>query len=366
MLLDHDAPSETFIRREIELLRQRGWKIHVRYLTRGTPRLRVQFPQLSLMRIALKRVFAMLCHSPLNALRMLKRLPQAAALTRDLVETDTRLVWAQFAGITADVVGIAAETLRLPWVCSVHAHDVFTANANVLACRLQNARRVIACSQSAAEAVRDAHEHVEVIHHGVKLAEVSQPQSGIIFSAGRLEPKKGFDVLLRACVLLYARGVSFSCRIAGQGSLDNELRRLTVELGIAEKVVFVGWLSPEQVLDAIRNADVVALASRRMPDGDRDGIANVVLEAFAVGTPVVTTVAGAAGEVIRDNVNGRLVPADDSEALADALVGLLTDQKARQRFAEAGRQTIVEEFDPVTNIQKLETCFSAVINSASL
>ena len=356
VLLDRDAPSETFIRREIELLRQRGWELHVRYLTHGADTLRPFRP------LGLSRIAKMFRHSPLNALRILKRLPQAAALVQDLTETKSRLVWAQFAGITADIAGIAAATLKLPWICSVHAHDVFTPSPKVLACRLRDARRIIACSQAAADAVLVcgiARERVEVIHHGVPLADECadvRKNTNVIFSAGRLETKKGFDVLLRACALLRTRNVPFTCRIAGSGSLHDELQQRATDLGIREKIMFAGWLSPEQVFDEIRNASVVALASRRLPNGDRDGIANIVLEALAAGTPVVTTTAGAAGEVIHDNVNGRLIPPDDPEALADALADVLANPEARQRFALAGRQTIAESFDPITNIRKLETC----------
>jgi len=353
VLLDHDAPSETFIRREIELLRQRGWELHVRYLTHGADTLR---PLCPFRLLGLSRIAKMFRHSPLDALRILKRLPQAAALAQDLTETKSRLVWAQFAGITADIVGIAAATLKLPWICSVHAHDVFTPSPKVLAFRLRDARRIIACSQAAADASGIARERVEVIHHGIQVAHgvPAVPNTNVIFSAGRLESKKGFDVLLRACALLHARNIPFVCRIAGKGRLDSELRRLAEDLHIEEHVTFLDWLSPEQVFDEIRRARVVALASRRLPNGDRDGIANIVLEALAAGTPVVTTTAGAAGEVIEDGVNGRLVPPDNPEALAHALAEVLAGPDVCQRFAGAGRRVIEARFDPVLNIGELE------------
>jgi len=368
VLLDHDAPSETFIRRELDALRRRGRELHVRYLTHGADTLPYAFRlcprgyRLRFACVALGRVIRMSACSPLNALRMLKRLPQAAALVRDLSDTRSRLVWAQFAGITADIAGIAAATLKRPWLCSVHAHDVFTAPRKVLACRLRDAQRIIACSQAAADAALAcgiARERVEVIHHGVP--EVTRgtravPRENDIFSAGRLEPKKGFDTLLRACALLHARNIPCACRIAGSGKLNTKLRQLAEDLRIGSRVSFLGWLPEEQTLGEIRNARVVALASRRLPNGDRDGIANVVLEALAAGTPVVTTSAGAAGEVICDNVNGRLVPPDNPEALAGALTDVLANQETHQRLATAGRQTIATTFNPTANIRKLEAC----------
>ena len=366
MLLDRDAPSETFIRREAALLRERGWTLHLRYLTGGEGTLRHALRlcprghRLRFARVALGRAAAMLARSPADALRILKRLPQAAALAHGLAETGSRLVWAQFAGITADIAAIAAATLGRPWICSVHARDVFTPARSVLARRLRGARRVIACSQAAADAVCAsgiARERVEVVRHGVALAPVTADARNaphVIFSAGRFEPKKGFDTLLRACALLHARDIPFACRIAGEGSLGDELCRLAESLGIGRAVTFTGWLAERRTLGEICGASVVALASRRLPNGDRDGIANILLEALAAGTPVVTTAAGAAAEVIQDGLNGRLVPPDDPEALAAALAEVLVSPETRQRLATAGRRTIADTFDPATNIRKLE------------
>ncbi|MGI6390451.1 MAG: glycosyltransferase [Kiritimatiellia bacterium] len=87
--------------------------------------------------------------------------------------------------------------------------------------------------------------------------------------------------------------------IAGSGPLERDLHALVRRLSLDTAVTFTGWLTQEEIRAHLLAARAVALPSRRTADGDRDGIANILLEAMALGTPVVTTEAGAAGEVHR-------------------------------------------------------------------
>ncbi len=369
-LLDQLAPSETFIRRELELLRRRGWPVFTRLLKGGVGPLKyalLSCPEgfrLRFCKAAAARVSEELFRSPGTALRILKRLPQAAYLVKKVADTDSHLIHAHFAGITADLAAIAARTLGLPWTCSVHAHDVFTCQPAALRRRLRTARAITACSQQASDAVTAAgipSEKVSLIHHGISLTDYPfdtiHPDE-LIFAAGRLELKKGFDTLLRACALLHARGVRFTCVIAGTGPLQAALKHLAAELGLAASVVFVGWLSQEETRSRVMDASVLALPSRRTPQGDRDGIANILVEALALGTPVITTTASSASEVITDTANGMLVPPDDPERLAGALAALLASKETRIRLAKAGRQTAVQMFDGSSNVRQLETFFT--------
>jgi glycosyltransferase involved in cell wall biosynthesis len=111
------------------------------------------------------------------------------------------------------------------------------------------------------------------------------------------------------------------------------------------RVRFHGRLAPDAVRRLMASASLLVLPSRRMPDGDRDGIANVLIEAMALGVPVVTTTAGAAEEVVGDRLTGRLVPPDDVPALAAAIDELLGDAEQRGRLAQAARTTVETYFD---------------------
>ncbi len=370
-LLDQLLPSETFIRREVELLCRRGWPVFRRLLkgytetlaftlTNCPEGLRPRFLQIAYDRIVEEWPQS---QSPATAARILKRIPQVDHLIRLTAESDSRLIHAHFAGITADVAAITAQTLGLPWTCSVHAHDVFACSPELLYRRLHSAAGIAACTRLAADAVIAAgipKAKVTVIRHGLPLNEyLFDPVRpiDIIFSACRLEPKKGLDTLVRACAQLVKRGVRFTCVIAGAGSCLAALKQLCVELNVEHNVTFIGWQPEEETRENLIKASVLALPSRLLPDGDRDGIPNILVEAMALGTPVVTTTANAASEVIGTTVNGLLVPPDDPFKLTDALAMALTAKDQMVRIAKAGRATVEEHFDGVKNIEQLEEFF---------
>ncbi|MBP5321175.1 MAG: glycosyltransferase family 4 protein [Kiritimatiellae bacterium] len=365
-LLDRLAPSETFIRREIDQLRDRGWPLDLRLVSGGDGRLRFACAacppgyRVPFLRAAFRRFTALFRRSPLAAVRLARRLPQVADLVGVMVEREARLLHAHFAGITADMAAVAAAATGIPWSCSVHARDVFTVSPKLTACRLEPAAGVSACSRLAAEAVVAAGipaGRIAVIHHGLRLNDFPYDTvfpEGVFFTACRLEAKKGLDTLLQACAILKRRGKTFSCVIVGEGPLRAQLEALTERLNLRDRVDWIGWQSQEETRSLLMDAMLLVLPSRVMPDGDRDGIANIILEAMAIGTPVLTTTAGAAAEIITDGANGRLVPSDDADALAGALDEALSSKKRLMAMAQEARRTIEAQFDASRTTPQLE------------
>jgi glycosyltransferase involved in cell wall biosynthesis len=169
-------------------------------------------------------------------------------------------------------------------------------------------------------------------------------------------PKKGHDVLVRALGLLHDRGVEVEAVIAGEPDVeDAPVRTLIDELGLAGHVRVVGTLSQAEILAAYRRADVFALACRITPDGDRDGIPNVMVEAMAAGLPVVSTAVSGIPELVVDGHNGLLVPPDDAEALADALARISKDPELVATLAANARATVAERFDGDVLAQRMAT-----------
>jgi glycosyltransferase involved in cell wall biosynthesis len=191
-----------------------------------------------------------------------------------------------------------------------------------------------------------APDKVYVCRHGVDLAKFTvsarRPRPGRIVSVGRLVPKKGFDILIRACGDLKRRGVPFELVLLGGGALHDELLALAHVQRIDDRISMLGSRPRSDVVDQLAGAEVFALSPVVMPDGDRDGIPNVVLEAMAAGVPVVATAVSGIPEVVTDGETGRLVPPQRPDLLADALEKLLADPVERARLAEAG-QCLVRE-----------------------
>ncbi len=146
--------------------------------------------------------------------------------------------------------------------------------------------------------------------------------------AGRITAQKSLEVALEA--LAHAGGVTLL--LAGEGEERPGLERRTAELGLAGRVRFLGPLPREGVLELFRAADAALLSS------SWENFPHVVVEALAVGTPVISTGTGGVAEVVGDGRNGLLVPPGDAEALAGAIQRYFADDelRARLRAAAAG------------------------------
>jgi colanic acid/amylovoran biosynthesis glycosyltransferase len=149
---------------------------------------------------------------------------------------------------------------------------------------------------------------------------------------------KGLEWTLHAVAKLRATGVDARLTLVGDGPEKQRVLATIFDLGLTDVVELTGKLPPDRVLERLRAADAFVLSSFA------EGIANVVLEAMAVGVPTVSTDCGGMAEVIRHGVDGLLVPVRDAAATAHALASLAADPAYAQRLGLAGRERIVERF----------------------
>ena len=161
---------------------------------------------------------------------------------------------------------------------------------------------------------------------------------------GRFVAKKGLDTLIEACARLRARGVAVDARLYGSGEEEERLRALIARLDLGAGVRIEAPVVNERLYETMNEDDVVVVPSRLMPDGERDGIPVVLVEAMAAGVTVVSTAVSGIPELIEDGKNGYLVASDDPVALADLLAVLLTTPERRRRVADAARRTVAERF----------------------
>lgn len=167
----------------------------------------------------------------------------------------------------------------------------------------------------------------------------------LILFVGKLSAKKGVEVLLEAAKILKETGVDFHLAIAGDGELADELDRLVVQFGLAERVNFLGAVPNREVAELYSAADVVAVPSIRDPRGETEGMPVVVLEALAEGRPVVATrLCGVPEELIG---RGALeVPEGDSQALAQGLQTALAGETKvdQERVALYDVERVAEKY----------------------
>jgi glycosyltransferase involved in cell wall biosynthesis len=161
-----------------------------------------------------------------------------------------------------------------------------------------------------------------------------------VFTAGRLDPTKRFDLLLRA---LAACRTPVRARLAGEGPERERLEALARELGIAERVDFLGWVDEERLLGEYRDALAVFYA----PYDEDYGY--VTIEAFRCAKPVLTaTDSGGVLEFVEDGRNGFAVPAEEPGAMAARLDALFSDRELAARLGRAGQVRVRDvEWDRV-------------------
>ena len=167
-----------------------------------------------------------------------------------------------------------------------------------------------------------------------------------ILALGRLDRIKGFDILLRAARTLMDMDFDFHLTIVGGGPRELQFKLLRARLGLGDRVSFPGFVTHDRVSDAFCNADVFVMSSVIHSTGERDGIPNVIVEAFLHRLPIVATDVAGIGEVVRNGETGYLVTQRDAAALALAIRKMTQDRESALEMAARGRSLILEEFDP--------------------
>ncbi|MEZ0166483.1 glycosyltransferase [Kineococcus sp. LSe6-4] len=190
-----------------------------------------------------------------------------------------------------------------------------------------------------------------VTHHlGIDLTGLpaADPVPGTVVHVGRLVPKKGHATLFRA--LAGMPGVRVTC--VGNGPLHAELTALARDLRL--DVEFTGTLDHAQTLRRIARSSLLCLPSTTGPTGDQEGLGQVLLEAGALGRPVVATQHGGIPSAVLDGTTGLLVPEQDPAALAAAIRRVLERPRLAADLGAAAARHVRENFDVRTQTAHLE------------
>ena len=269
-----------------------------------------------------------------------------------------------------------------PLVISLHGSDVFLSEKS-RAARLGarkafgRAASVTACSRDLSERsiALGARSAPEVIPYGVA-SEVFRPDPAggrdlrqelwlsphafVLFAAGRLVHKKGFEVLLDAAGELRGRGRSVELVIAGKGDLEDALARRAETLGISSHVKLVGNVDRRALPRYFSMADAVVVPSVRDAAGNVDGLPNVLLEAMASAKAIVATDVAGIPDALRAGEEGLLVSEKDPAGIADAVEELMRSEELRTRLGRAARRRVEEDLSWKNAGEKFESVLRSV------
>lgn len=188
-------------------------------------------------------------------------------------------------------------------------------------------------------------------------AELRLPAAPFLIAAvGRLSPEKNFPLLVAAVSRLLHQGRDVALAIAGDGPEQAALQTQIDRTPFRDRFRLLGFQSDPRIL--YEASDLVALSS------DREGLPNVLLEAMALGVPVVSTCVAGVPRLIESESNGLLVPLRDEPALADAIARLHDDPSLRNRFAANGRITIQTRYSFDARIEKVARLYQTLVPAA--
>jgi glycosyltransferase involved in cell wall biosynthesis len=215
-------------------------------------------------------------------------------------------------------------------------------------------------------------EKFTVIHSGVDLrtfrADLYQPSEAkalldippemtVVGTVGRLTSVKGQEVLIRAASELIRRGEKIFLVLLGDGELRRDLEELSLRLDIAEYVRFLGW-RPD-VARFVAACDIFCLPSRN------EGMGKVLVEAMAMGKPIIASSIGGIPDIIHSGENGILVPVGDAAAWAEAIARLCRDPEKRRRMGGAGMQ-MAPRYSSEEMIKRIDQMYGKLLNENNI
>lgn len=246
-----------------------------------------------------------------------------------------------------------------PYSFTVHGPDELDAPLGLkLGPKIEDAAFVVAITHYCAAQLRRwvSHEHwdkIRVVHCTVgdeffEQAQPIDPNSKRLVCVGRLSPQKGQLLLVEAFADAIDRGADAELVLCGDGEMRSEIERIAAERGLGDRLRITGWISGEQVRKEILAGRALALPSFA------EGLPMVIMEAFALGRPVLTTYIAGIPELVKDGSNGWLIPAGSRDAITDAILDVLRTPTAKlEQMAALGREAVREHHYTPTETARL-------------
>jgi glycosyltransferase involved in cell wall biosynthesis len=324
-----------------------------------------------------------LARASLGAIKMMRRsnrrvllhiayLAEALVLAQWAVEQDVRHIHSHFGANGAEVAMLCHLLTGIPYSFTVHGPGEFDRPEYLgLPEKVKHAAFVCAVSSFTGSQIcrwipPKEWPKIKLVRCGLDADFLIHRPSSVVsktllVTVGRLSEQKGQLVLLNALAVVAGEGVPFKMTIAGDGPLRPEIERKIRELGLADHVELTGWLTNAQVRARLRGARALILPSFA------EGLPVVLMEALALGRPVVTTYVAGIPELVTDRTCGWLVPAGSVEHLAHAIKQCLNAPDALiETMGAAGRKRVLEQHDIVKECRKLADLFKGQMDAQSV
>jgi glycosyltransferase involved in cell wall biosynthesis len=300
--------------------------------------------------------------------------PKAVLMAEEMQAEGLTHIHVHYATHPALTAWIIHQLTGISYSITAHAHDIYM-NRTMLEPKIRDAAFVVAISDFNRRFLSEhlgawVAEKTHVVHCGIQpdryvhvkflTSARDTTKTFEIVSIGSLQPYKGQRYLVEACEILRQRGVDFRCRIIGGGELKPGLETLIAEKKLGDRIQLTGPLPQDVVAQILPQADCYVQPSIIAPDGQMEGIPVALMEALACALPVVATDISGISELVRPAQTGRLVPPENPQALAEAMLAVHADFEGAKSMAWAGRGLVMQEFDLHQNVRQLSALFQAV------
>jgi len=212
-------------------------------------------------------------------------------------------------------------------------------------------------------------EKIQVHHMGINCEKFTftprqMPADGItrLVSVCRLVEKKGIEYGIRAIAQVKEQAPNVQYTIIGDGPLKSELEALIADLKVSETVQLVGWKQRDEVIEILNQSQIFLAPSVTARNGDQEGIPVALMEAMAMGMPVVSTFHSGIPELVEDGISGYLTPERDVTGLADKISTLIRNSKLWKEIGQEGYQKVEKEFNNQWLVMSLCSLFRNLIN----
>ena len=296
-------------------------------------------------------------------------LAEALLLGQWMLKQGLKHLHVHFGGPVASVGLLASSAFQIPFSLTIHGpEELLDTSSNHLREKIERADFIFCisdfCRSQLYALVSQEHWHkFHVLRLGVHSAAFPKPvrlrtRDGTALRAvciGRLVAAKGHRTLLEALQLVQDRAIAMHLVLIGAGPEMQPLQDFVRNHQLSDRVTFTGALSHDEALAHLRRADLFVLASFA------EGIPVALMEAMALGIPCVSTFIAGIPELIRDGVEGLLVPPGNAQAFADALEFLAGERSRRRTIGKAARRKVVDQYNLSNNHERLTTTFTQLL-----
>ena len=386
--------TETFAIREIDGLRKSGFAITVFGVVGQRPvcadtikvfyrpklfsietllsisHLSFKYPRA--LKILIYLVFKLIRTCPREAVSLIGNIHTIGFFAKHLDNEAISHIHAYFLSWPSTIAMALSTITRRSFSISAHARDIFVEHG-AMELKISHANFVTVCTRQGLEYLKanlpaKYHHKLHLNYHGIRVASglpdfdgksaYESKRNDIVIAVGRLIPKKGFAILVRAFNRVVQEKSQCRLVIIGDGPERKRLVGLTEQLNLKNHVEFLGWQDFDATLRLIRQSTVLVAPSLISDDGDRDGIPNVILEAFACSTPVIASRLEGISEAVEHRVTGLLVGPGDVVELASAIDELLDDRYLYRQLSRRAYESVIQRFNSTENTKKLSRLFT--------